>query len=122
VFAQNPYFRALGGAQRRADVLDQAREGADQLGADWVFITDGAGTVLAKSDAPADTVAAARPDAARRRAARRRGAARAGGHRLRRHPRRGQLFQAGAVPIVVPGDPPVGVLVAAKAVDEPLAP
>ncbi len=115
VFAQNPYFRALVAAQRRDDALDQAREGADQLGADWVFITDGAGRLLAKSDAPADTGTPF------------------GGVPLVAGALRGQvttgfgvardsvLFQAVAVPIVVPGNPPVGVLVAAKAVDGPLA-
>src|SRR5690349_16911274 len=40
VFVQGPYFRALVAERRRDDILDQAFEGAEQLEADWVFITD----------------------------------------------------------------------------------
>ncbi len=115
VFAQGPYFRALVAAQHRDDVLDQTFEGAEQLGADWVFITDGAGRLLAKSDEPSasgDTL---------------------GGRPLVASALRGQvasgfgvsrdslLFQAVAVPVAVPGEAPVGALVATKLVDDRLA-
>ncbi|GJG85586.1 hypothetical protein tb265_07670 [Gemmatimonadetes bacterium T265] len=115
VFAQGPYFRALVAAERRDDVLDQTFEGAEQLGADWVFITDGAGRLLAKSDEPS-----AVGDAL-------------GGRPLVATALRGQvasgfgvsrdslLFQAVAVPIAVPGAAPVGALVATKLVDDRLA-
>ena len=52
VFVQGPYFRSLVAAQRREDVLDQAIEAAEQLEADWVFITDARGRLVAKSDEP----------------------------------------------------------------------
>ena len=53
VFVQGPYFRALVAGRRRDDILDQTFEAAEQLGADWVFITDERGFLLAKSDEPA---------------------------------------------------------------------
>lgn len=115
VFAQGPYFRSLVAAERRDDVLDQAFEGAEQLDASWVFITDAAGRLLAKSDEPG---AAGGP---------------LGGVPLVAGALRGQvtsgfgasgdtlLFQAVAVPVAVPGSTPVGVLVATKVVDDRLA-
>src|ERR687896_1371906 len=50
VFVQGPYFRALVAERRPDDILDQALEAGGQLGADWVFITDERGALLAKSD------------------------------------------------------------------------
>ena len=52
VFVQSPYFRTLVAQRRRDDVLDQAFEAAEQLEADWVFITDQRGVLIAKSDEP----------------------------------------------------------------------
>jgi serine/threonine-protein kinase len=114
VFVQGPYFRALVAGGRRDDILDQTFEAAEQMAADWVFITDDRGTVLAKSDEPAAT-----------------------GDQMGSVPlitgalqgrttsgfgtsRDSLLFQAVAVPIVVPGAAPVGVLVATRIVDSTL--
>src|SRR3954452_18910725 len=52
VFVQGPSFRSLVAERQHDDILDQALEAAGQLGADWVFITDERGTLLAKSDEP----------------------------------------------------------------------
>src|SRR5436305_11476036 len=52
VFVQAPLFRALVAERQHDDILDQALEATGQLGADWVFITDERGTLLAKSDEP----------------------------------------------------------------------
>ena len=115
VFVQGPYFRALVAERRRDDILDQAFEASEQLEADWVFITDERGALLAKSDEPG-----------------------AFGDQLGSLPlvagaldgrvmsgfgvsRDSVLFQTVAVPIIVPGAAPVGVLVATRLVDERLA-
>jgi serine/threonine-protein kinase len=115
VFVQGPYFRTLVAERRRDDILDQTFEAAEQLAAQWVFITDGEGTLLAKSDEPSAT-----------------------GDPLGRVPLvagalRGQstngfgvsgdslLFQATGVPIALPGGTPFGVLVATRVVDSALA-
>ena len=47
VFVQGPYFRSLVAARQHDDILDQTIEATAQLGADWVFITDERGTLLA---------------------------------------------------------------------------
>src|SRR5690348_12034667 len=52
VFVQAPLFRALVARGQHDDILDQTLEAAAQLGADWVFITDERGMLLAKSDEP----------------------------------------------------------------------
>src|SRR5919112_92763 len=52
VFVQGPYFRAIVAGRSRDHILDQAFEAAEQLDADWVFITDERGVLLAKSDEP----------------------------------------------------------------------
>ena len=111
VFVQGPYFRTLVAEQRRDDILDQAMEASEQLGADWVFITDASGVLLAKSDEPAapGTEMGAVPLVA--------GALRgltASGFGVTRD---SLLFQAVAVPIVTPGRAPIGVLVATRIVD-----
>ncbi len=115
VFVQGPYFRTLVAERRRDDLLDQAFEAAEQLDARWVFITDGVGTLLAKSDEPS-----------------------ASGDPLGRVPLvagalRGQvsggfgvsgdsmLFQATAVPVALPGGVPFGVLVATRVIDSAVA-
>ena len=115
VFAQGPYFRALVAAERRDDVLDQTLESAEQLGADWVFITDATGRLLAKSDEPGAAGGAL------------------GGVPLVAGALRGQiatgfgvsrdslLFQAVAVPVAVPGGAPAGALVATQVVNDRLA-
>ena len=58
LFAKSPDFFALVKSKTRLnDVLDQAIEAKERIGADWVQVTDGAGTRLAKSDEPgADAV------------------------------------------------------------------
>ena len=115
VFVQGPSFRALVAERQHDDILDQAFEAAAQLGADWVFITDEQGTLLAKSDEPGV-----------------RGVSMTGiplvegalegrttfGFGISRDT---LLFQTVAVPIVVPGAAPVGVLVATKLVDRQMA-
>jgi eukaryotic-like serine/threonine-protein kinase len=111
VFVQGPYFRTLVAEQRRDDILDQALEASEQLGADWVFITDASGVLLAKSDEPGAVGSdmGAVPLVA--------GALRgltANGFGVTRD---SLLFQAVAVPIVTPGRAPIGVLVATRIVD-----
>jgi eukaryotic-like serine/threonine-protein kinase len=114
VFVQGPYFRTLVAAERRDDILDQAIEASQQLGADWVFITDGRGVMLAKSDEPGASGQAmgAVPLVA--------GALRGlttNGFGVTRDT---LLFQAVAVPIATPAGTSIGVLVAARLVDSVL--
>ena len=111
VFVQGPYFRSLVAERRRDDITDQSIEASEQLDADWVFITDDRGVLVAKSDEPG-----------------------AGGLPMGNVPlvagalrglttsgfgvsRDSLLFQAVAVPIVTPGGAPIGVLVATRIVD-----
>lgn len=111
VFVQGPYFRTLVQERRRDDIVDQSIEASEQLDADWVFITDDRGVLLAKSDEPG-----------------------AGGAPMGNVPlvagalrglvtsgfgvsRDSLLFQAVAVPIVTPGGAPIGTLVATRIVD-----
>src|ERR671928_1678064 len=115
VFVQGPYFRSLVAERRPDDILDQAFEAKEQLGADWVFITDERGTLLAKSDEPGVQ------------------AVPMGGIPLVAGALEGRttygygvsrdtlLFQTVGVPIVVPGAAPVGVLVATKVMDRQMA-
>lgn len=111
VFVQGPYFRALVAERRRDDILDQALEAREQLGADWVLITDGSGVLLAKSDEP--SVSGITMGAVPLVAGALRGLT-ASGFGVTRD---SLLFQAIAVPIVTPGGAPVGVLVATRLVD-----
>jgi HAMP domain-containing protein len=128
VFVQGPSFRSFIADRRqqqlqsariadslRYDILDQTLEASSQLEADWTFVVDERGTLLAKSDEPdaygsdlssVPLVAGA----------------------LQGHVTRGfgvsrdsLLFQAVAVPIAVPGSAPSGALVATKVVDSLLA-
>jgi eukaryotic-like serine/threonine-protein kinase len=115
VFVQGPYFRSLVAERRPDDILDQAFEAAEQLGADWVFITDERGMLLAKSDEPGVPAVpmAGIPlvtGALEGRAT--------SGYGVSRDT---LLFQTVAVPIVVPGAAPVGVLVATKLMDRQTA-
>jgi hypothetical protein len=115
VFVQGPYFRALVAERRRDDILDQSFEAAEQLEADWVFITDERGVLLAKSDEPGAS------------------GTQMGGIALVAGALEGRvtsgfgasrdslLFQTVAVPIVVPGAAPVGTLTATRVVDAQLA-
>lgn len=115
VFVQGPSFRSLVAERQHDDILDQAFEAAGQLGADWVFITDERGTLLAKSDEPGvqgvemgtiplvEGALEGRPTF---------------GFGISRDT---LLFQTVAVPIVVPGAAPIGVLVATKLVDRQMA-
>jgi serine/threonine-protein kinase len=115
VFVQDPYFRSFVAEHRRDEVLDQSLEATEQLEADWVFVVDERGTILAKSDEPgapgADMSSVPLVAGALQ------GQVRSGfgvsGDTL--------LFQAVAVPIVVPGGAPIGALVATKKVDSLLA-
>jgi serine/threonine-protein kinase len=115
VFVQGPSFRALVAERQHDDILDQAIEASAQLEADWVFITDEHGTLLAKSDEPGvqGVSMAAIPLVE--------GALEGRttfGFGISRDT---LLFQTVAVPIVVPGFAPVGVLVATKLVDRQMA-
>jgi serine/threonine-protein kinase len=114
VFVQGPYFRALVAERRADDITDQSFEAKEQLDADWVFITDERGILLAKSDEPgahgvsmADIPLVAGALEGRTMS----------GYGVSRD---SLLFQAVALPIVVPGAAPVGVLVATKLVDSSL--
>ena len=114
VFVQGPYFRSLVAERRRDDIIDQSIEASEQLGADWVFITDASGTLLAKSDEPgASGIAMGTVPLV---AGAMRGLVTSGFGVSRDS----LLFQAIAVPIVTPGAAPIGVLVATKLVDSML--
>ena len=127
VFVQGPSFRSFIADRRqqqqssriadslRYDILDQTIEATSQLDADWAFVVDERGTLLAKSDEPDayGTDMSSVPLVA--------GA-------LQGHVTSGfgvsrdsLLFQAVAVPIAVPGSAPSGALVATKVVDSLLA-
>ncbi|HKH91040.1 MAG TPA: serine/threonine-protein kinase [Gemmatimonadaceae bacterium] len=115
VFVQGPYFRAIVAENRRDDIIDQTFEAVSQLDADWVFIVDERGVLLAKSDEPSASgvdlggvplVAGALQGRV------------TSGFGVSRD---SLLFQAVAVPIVVPGAAPLGALVATKIVDAALA-
>jgi len=115
VFVQDPNFRSFVHEHLRDEVRDQTLEAAEQLEAAWVFVVDESGVVLAKSDEPGASGASM------------------GGVPLVAGALQGRvttgfgvsrdslLFQAVAVPIVVPGQAPVGALVATKLVDSALA-
>jgi serine/threonine-protein kinase len=115
VFVQGPSFRALVADGRHDDILDQAIEASGQLGADWVFITNEQGSLLAKSDEPSvsgvSMVAIPLVEGALE-------GRTTYGFGISRDT---LLFQTVAVPIVVPGAAPVGVLVATKLVDRQMA-
>jgi serine/threonine-protein kinase len=111
VFVQGPYFRTLVAERRRDDILDQSLEAVGQLGAKWVMITDNRGVLLAKSDEPrqvGDSLGDVPLIA---------GALGGGATSGFGVSRDSLLFQTVAVPIVIPGSAPIGVLVATRLVD-----
>jgi HAMP domain-containing protein len=115
VFVQAPYFRTLVAERRKDDLLDQAREAVEQLGAHWVMITDSRGIMLAKSDEPqaaGDSLGSVPLIE---------GALRGGTTTGFGVSRDSMLFQAVAVPIVLPGLQSIGVLVATQLVDSSFA-
>ena len=115
VFVQGPYFRTLVAERRREDILDQSFEAVAQIGANWVMITDDRGVLLAKSDEPklVDDSLGGVPLVS--------GALRGGTTSGFGVSRDSLLFQVVAVPIVIPGKAPVGVLVATRLVDSVFA-
>jgi hypothetical protein len=115
VFVQGPSFRSLVAQRRHDDILDQAIEAAAQLEADWVFITDEHGVLLAKSDEPGVEGVAMGAIPLVEGALEGRTTF---GYGISRDT---LLFQTVAVPIVVPGFAPFGVLVATKLVDRQMA-
>ena len=117
VFVQPAPFHTMvrEGSTRRTDILDQAIEVEEQLGASWVFITDDRGTLLGKSDeteAPAVSLAGI-PLVSR--------ALEGGAQTGYGVSRDTMLFYAVAVPIAPPRAAPVGVLVATRVVDDSVA-
>ena len=115
VFVQGPDFRSLVELRHVDDILDQAFEAVTQLGADWVFITDERGTLLAKSDEPG---ASGAPMGQIPLVATALEGQTATGYGVSRDT---LLFQVVSVPIVKPRTAPMGVLVATKLVDAQLA-
>jgi serine/threonine-protein kinase len=115
VFVQNPNFRSFVHERLRDELLDQTLEAQEQLDAEWVFVVDESGVLLAKSDEP--SAAGVSMGSVPLIAGALQGSVTTGfgvsGDTL--------LFQAVAVPIVVPGQAPIGALVATKAVDSTLA-
>jgi serine/threonine-protein kinase len=115
VFVQDPNFRSFVHEHLRDEVRDQAFEAQEQLEANWTFVVDESGILLAKSDEPSAT--GANMGGVPLIAGALQGSVRTGygvsGDTM--------LFQAVAVPIVVPGQAPIGALVATKAVDSALA-
>src|SRR4051812_45069646 len=115
VFVQAPNFRSFVHEHLRDEGRDQTLEAEEQLEAKWVFVVDESGMVLAKSDEPGATgmnmgsvplIAGALQGSVTT------------GFGVSRD---SLLFQAVAVPIVVPGQAPIGALVATKLVDSALA-
>src|SRR5215204_1075108 len=115
VFVQDPNFRSFVHEHLRDELLDQTLEAQEQLEAAWVFVVDESGVLLAKSDEPG--AAGVNMGNVSLVAGALQGRVTTGfgvsGDSL--------LFQAVAVPIVVPGQAPIGALVATKAVDSVLA-
>jgi hypothetical protein len=115
VFVQSPNFRSFVHEHLNDEVRDQSIEAQEQLEAQWVFVVDESGVVLAKSDEPGAT------------------GLNMGNVPLISGALQGNvttgfgvsgdslLFQAVAVPIVVPGQAPIGALVATRLVVSALA-
>lgn len=111
VFVQYPPFRATIRGGPREDVLDQAISAADQIAADWVFITDDKGVRIAKSDEPLSSpvpMAQVPLIAGALTGQEQRGFGASGDT---------MLFQAVALPIKADLGPPAGVLVATQVID-----
>ena len=111
VFVQNPNFFSLIASQSREDVLDRAIEAADQIDANWAFITDATGLMIAKSDEPnvSGIVMGQVPLVAGALAGLIQRGYGASGDSM--------LFQAVALPIIAKRGAPEGVLVATRVVD-----
>ena len=115
VFVQAPNFRSFVHEHLRDEVRDQTLEAQEQLEAKWVFVVDEGGVVLAKSDEPG--AAGVNMGSVPLIAGALQGSVTTGFGVSRDS----LLFQAVAVPIVVPGQAPIGALVATKLVDSALA-
>lgn len=111
VFVQYPPFRATIRGGPREDVLDQAISAADQIAADWVFITNDSGLRIAKSDEPLSSPVpmAQVPLVAGALTGQEQHGFGASGDTM--------LFQAVALPIKADLGPPAGVLVATQVID-----
>ena len=114
-FVQSPVFRDLVLHAKPGTLTDQAREAADRSGATWVQITDSAGVRLARSDMPAAPMVslAQSPLIA--------GALEGQNMTAYGISQDTILFQAVAVPIIVPPGKIIGALMAAKNVTDSLA-
>ena len=100
VFVQDPNFRSFVHEHLRDELIDQAIEAQEQLDAAWVFVVDESGILPAKSDEPsaAGVNMASVPLIAGALQGRVTTGFGVSGDTL--------LFQAVAVPIVVPAEPP----------------
>jgi serine/threonine-protein kinase len=114
-FSQSPVFRDLVLHAKPGTLSDQAREAADRGGATWVQITDSAGVRLARSDMPAAPLVSLAQSPLISGALEGRNVSAYG------IAQDTILFQAVAVPIVVPPGKIIGVLMAAKNVSDSLA-
>lgn len=111
VFVQYPLFRARVTGGPREDVLDQAIVAVDQIDADWVFITNDSGILIAKSDEPkvfGTTMGHIPLVAGALNGQEQRGVGASGDT---------MLFQAVALPIRADRGAPAGVLVATQVID-----
>ncbi len=111
VFVQYSPFRATISGGPREDVLDQAIGAVDQIAADWVFITDKNGVMIAKSDEPTVSGQAMGqvPLVAGALGGNEQSGFGASGDTM--------LFQAVALPVTVDLGAPAGVLVATLVID-----
>ncbi len=114
IFAKDPNFYSLVQSRTKlADILDQAVEAQQRIGADWTQVVDDAGMLLAKSDEPAAEPADLTGSSLVTDALGGKPATGYGKDSLR-------LLQLISVPVTVPssgGQKVVGVLMAARAVD-----
>ncbi|HVZ47627.1 MAG TPA: protein kinase, partial [Gemmatimonadaceae bacterium] len=114
IFAKDPNFYSLVQSRTKlADILDQAVEAQQRIGADWTQVVDDAGMLLAKSDEPAAEPADLTGSSLVTDALGGKPATGSGTDSLR-------LLQLSSVPVTVPssgGQKVVGVLMAARAVD-----
>src|SRR5664279_3571484 len=114
-FAESPVFRDLVQHGKPGTLIDQAREAADRAGASWVQITDSDGVRLARSDMPAaPMVSIAKSPLIS-------GALEGQNVTAYGIAQDTVLFQAVAVPIVLPNGKRIAVLMAAKNVADSLA-
>jgi HAMP domain-containing protein len=120
VSAGVPQFRErLLKSSNRADVLDQAQEYRDLIGAAWVLVTNQDGILIARTDYPEERDIDLSRGALIGNALS--GEQTSGAFVDDRDPRAIRLFMATATPLAPPRSAPQGVLVAAYAVDDSLA-